>query len=141
MNCHAKMDPIGFALENFDAVGAFRTKDGAFDVDATGEFSDGTKFAGPDELKSIVMNRKEEFTRCLVEKLLIYALGRGLEYYDRPTVEKIVLAFQADVTRVVTFVLANEASNKPYPFIDMPEASRPVASRRRRGQAGEDPEE
>ncbi|MDA1055269.1 MAG: DUF1592 domain-containing protein [Planctomycetota bacterium] len=89
-NCHAKMDPIGFALENFDAVGAFRTKDGAFDIDASGEFSDGTKFSGPEELKSIVLQRKDEFTRCLVEKLLTYALGRGIEYYDRPTVEKIV---------------------------------------------------
>lgn len=89
-NCHAKMDPIGFALENFNAVGAFRTKDGTFDVDASGEFADGTKFQGPADLKAIVKARKEEFTRCLVEKLLIYALGRGLEYYDRPTVERIV---------------------------------------------------
>ncbi|HEY7427058.1 MAG TPA: DUF1592 domain-containing protein [Gemmataceae bacterium] len=94
-NCHAKMDPIGFALENFNAVGAFRTKDGSFDIDATGEFADGTKFTGPAELKTIVLERKEEFTRCLTEKLLIYALGRGLEYYDRPTVERIVKALPA----------------------------------------------
>jgi hypothetical protein len=94
-NCHAKMDPIGFALENFNAVGAFRTKDGSFDIDATGEFADGTKFTGPAELKAIVLQRKEEFTRCLTEKLLIYALGRGLEYYDRPTVERIVKALSA----------------------------------------------
>lgn len=91
-NCHAKMDPIGFALENFNAVGAFRSKDGKFDVDATGEFADGTKFAGPAELKSIVLRRKDEFVRCLTEKLLIYAIGRGLEHYDRPTVEGIVKA-------------------------------------------------
>jgi hypothetical protein len=89
-NCHAKMDPIGFALENFNAVGAFRTKDGKFDVDATGEFADGTKFTGPADLKTVVLQRKEEFTRCLTEKLLIYAIGRGLEHYDRPTVERIV---------------------------------------------------
>jgi hypothetical protein len=89
-NCHAKMDPIGFALENFNAVGAFRIKDGMFDVDATGEFADGTRFTGPAELKSILLNRKDEFIRCLTEKLLIYATGRGLEYYDRPTVERIV---------------------------------------------------
>jgi hypothetical protein len=94
-NCHAKMDPIGFALENFNAVGAFRIKDGKFDIDATGEFADGTKFTGPEELKAIVLQRKEEFTRCLTEKLLIYALGRGLEYYDRPTVERIVKALPA----------------------------------------------
>jgi hypothetical protein len=78
-NCHAKMDPIGFALENFNAVGAWRTKDGKFDIDATGEFTDGTKFIGPAELKTFVMDRKEDFVRCLVEKLLIFALGRGLE--------------------------------------------------------------
>ena len=71
-NCHAKMDPIGFALENFDAVGAFRTKDGTFDIDATGEFSDGTKFAaGPVDLKCIVLQRKDELCRsCLTEKLM-----------------------------------------------------------------------
>lgn len=91
-NCHAKMDPIGFALENFNAVGEYRTKDGSFDIDATGEFSDGTKFTGPGDLKSIVLQRQNEFLRCLTEKLLIYATGRGLEYYDRPTVDRIVKA-------------------------------------------------
>lgn len=107
-NCHAKMDPIGFALENFNAVGAWRTKDGKFDIDATGEFTDGTKFVGPAELKRFVMDRKEQYVRCLTEKMLIYALGRGLEYYDRPTVEKIVQSlpardykFSALVTHIV----------------------------------------
>jgi len=89
-NCHAKMDPIGFALENFNAIGAFRAKDGNFDIDASGEFSDGTTFKGPSDLKNIVKLKKDDFTRCLVEKMLIYALGRGLEYYDRPVIEKIV---------------------------------------------------
>ncbi|MDA1055076.1 MAG: DUF1592 domain-containing protein [Planctomycetota bacterium] len=89
-NCHAKMDPIGFALENFDAIGAFRTKDGEFDVDPSGEFSDGTRFSGPEELKSIIKEKKELFARCLAEKMLTYALGRGIEYYDRPTVERVV---------------------------------------------------
>lgn len=94
-NCHAKMDPIGFALENFDAIGQFRTKDGTFDVDATGEFADGSKFAGPDGLKSVVAQRKELFLRCLAEKLLIYATGRGIEYYDRRPVEAIVQKLQS----------------------------------------------
>ena len=89
-NCHAKMDPIGFALENFNAIGAFRTKDGNFDIDASGEFSDGTTFKGPADLKNIVNLKKDDFTRCLTEKMMIYALGRGLEYYDRPVIEKIV---------------------------------------------------
>lgn len=114
-NCHAKMDPIGFALENFNAVGAFRTKDGAFDIDATGEFSDGTKFTGPAELKAIVLKRKEEFTRCLTEKLLIYALGRGLEHYDRPTVERIVKSLPAGeykFTALVTQIVQSDAFRK-----------------------------
>ncbi|MCA8998191.1 MAG: DUF1592 domain-containing protein [Planctomycetaceae bacterium] len=89
-NCHEKMDPIGFALENYNAIGGFRTKDGEFPIDSSGEFADGTKFSGPGDLKSIVRDKREEFTRCLTEKMLIYALGRGVEYYDRPTVEQIV---------------------------------------------------
>jgi hypothetical protein len=91
-NCHAKMDPIGFALENYNAIGAFRTRDGEFDVDASGEFADGTKFSGPEGLKSIILGRKDAFVRCLTEKLLIYALGRGLEYYDRRAVDRIARA-------------------------------------------------
>lgn len=94
-NCHAKMDPIGFALENFDGVGAFRTKDGTFEIDPSGEFADGTKFKGPEDLKTLIRAKKDQFARCLAEKMLIYALGRGLEYYDRPTVEKIVTSLAA----------------------------------------------
>ena len=94
-NCHAKMDPIGFALENYNPVGAFRSKDGTFDIDASGEFADGTKFAGPEDLKSIISGKKTSFARCLAEKMLTYALGRGLEYYDRPTTEQIVTKLAA----------------------------------------------
>ncbi len=89
-NCHAKMDPIGFALENYDAIGAFRTKDGEFDVDPSGAFADGTIVQGPEGLKQVIRARKREFARCITEKLLIYAIGRGLEYYDQPAVEKIL---------------------------------------------------
>jgi hypothetical protein len=102
--CHARMDPIGFALENFDAVGAFRSRDGSFDIDASGQLPDGTRFTGPAELKTIILNRKNEFVRCLTEKLLTYALGRGLEYYDRPTVERIVRALPAGEYRFMTLV-------------------------------------
>jgi hypothetical protein len=94
-NCHVKMDAIGFALENFDAIGAFRTKDGPFEIDASGEFPDGTQFQGPTELKALVRQRKDEFVRCLTEKMLTYALGRGLEVYDRPTIERIVKSLSA----------------------------------------------
>jgi hypothetical protein len=94
-NCHARMDPIGFALENYNTIGAFREKDGEFEIDPSGEFADGTKFSGPAEFKALISSQQEQFTRCLTEKLLIYALGRGLEYYDRPSTERIVKAVQA----------------------------------------------
>ncbi|MFN5274272.1 MAG: DUF1592 domain-containing protein [Planctomycetota bacterium] len=103
-NCHAKMDPIGFALENYDAVGAFRTKDGSFDIDASGEFSDGSKFAGPGDLKSIILAKREDFVRCLAEKMLTYALGRGIEYYDRPTIEKIVGAMPGQEYKIQSLI-------------------------------------
>lgn len=103
-NCHAKMDPIGFALENFDAIGAYRTKDGEFEIEPGGEFSDGTKFGGLDKFKSAISGKRAEFARCLAEKMLIYALGRGLEYYDRPTVLKIEKALAANDYRFSTLV-------------------------------------
>jgi hypothetical protein len=88
-NCHAKMDPIGFAFENYDAIGAFRTKDGEFPIETAGVLPDGKAFQGPGELKTILMEKRNQFTRCLTEKMLIYALGRGLEYYDRRPVMQI----------------------------------------------------
>jgi len=103
-NCHAKMDPIGFALENFDAIGAYRLKDGPFDIDASGEFADGTRFAGPSDLKSIIGAKKEDFVRCVTEKLLTYAIGRGVEYYDRPTVEKIVTSLPNEGYRMKSLI-------------------------------------
>ncbi len=89
-NCHAKMDPIGFALENYNAIGAFRTKDGEFEIDTTGVLPGGTSFEDITDLKQILIDRQQDFARCLTEKMLTYALGRGLAYYDRPTVEQIV---------------------------------------------------
>ena len=95
-NCHAKMDPIGFALENYNAVGAFRWKDGELAIDATAVLPDGTVLHGMADLKQFVMDRRQQFARCLAEKMLTYALGRGLEYYDRPTVERIVTRLEAE---------------------------------------------
>jgi len=94
-NCHAQMDALGFALENFDAIGQWRMKDGAFDVDSTGEFADGTRFSGPEGLKTVLGQKREMFARCLVEKMLTYALGRGIEYYDRRAVDRIVTQLAA----------------------------------------------
>jgi hypothetical protein len=88
-SCHQLMDPLGFGLENYDAVGAWRTKDGEEEVDASGELPDGKTFRGPAELKVIMLARQDEFRRCLAEKMLTYALGRGLEYYDACLVKQI----------------------------------------------------
>ncbi|MFO0825566.1 MAG: DUF1592 domain-containing protein [Gemmataceae bacterium] len=88
-NCHAKMDGLGFGLENFDAIGAFRTKDGDLPIDSSGELPGNVKFNGPSELKQILLGKKDLFARCLTEKLMIYGLGRGLDYYDRRAVDKI----------------------------------------------------
>jgi len=94
-NCHAKMDPLGFGLESFDAVGAFRKEDEAKrKIDASGELPDGQKFDGPAELRQILLAKKDLFARCLTEKMLTYALGRGLEYYDKRAVDAIVAAVQ-----------------------------------------------
>jgi mono/diheme cytochrome c family protein len=88
--CHRRMDPLGFGLENFDATGAWRTVDGKFPIDATGTLPDGRKFNGPDELRAILKADHQAFEHCLTAKLLTYALGRGLERYDKRTVSAIV---------------------------------------------------
>ena len=88
--CHAQMDQLGFALENFDAIGEWRDKysSGAA-VDARAELPDGTKFNGPSELRKVLLNHSDEFLTTVIEKLLTYALGRGLETTDAPVVRKV----------------------------------------------------
>jgi hypothetical protein len=88
-SCHAPMDPLGFALENFDAVGRWRTVDANASVDASGVLVDGTSFNGPAELRDVLLARREQVVRTATEKMLTYALGRGLEYYDAPVVRQI----------------------------------------------------
>jgi len=88
-SCHRRMDPLGFGLENFDAIGAWRTEDGKFPVDATGTLPDGRSFTGPAELKGILTAERESFAKAVTSKLLTYALGRGLEPYDQRTVRTI----------------------------------------------------
>lgn len=104
-NCHARMDPLGFAFENFDAIGRFREKDGEFPIDPSGELPTGEKIAGPTELKEILKTRQNLFARCITEKLLTYALGRGLEYYDRPAVDRIATALGQNGYRFSTLVV------------------------------------
>ena len=111
--CHKRMDPLGFGLESFDAIGQWRTEISGEPVDASGEMTTGEKFTGPAELKKLLLNRTDDFTRNLTEKMLAYALGRGLEYYDAPVVKQISKAVQQDEFRAVTLV--NEIV-KSYPF-------------------------
>jgi mono/diheme cytochrome c family protein len=88
--CHSIMDPIGFAMENFDAVGAWRTHEARLPIDASGQLLDGTKVNGVVDLKKALLREPEIFVETFTERLLTYALGRGLAYYDMPTVRTIV---------------------------------------------------
>jgi mono/diheme cytochrome c family protein len=87
--CHKIMDPLGFSLDNFDAVGQWRSKEAGAPIDASGQLADGTKVDGPVALRQALMKHPEQFVRTITEKLLTYGLGRGLEYYDMPTVRMI----------------------------------------------------
>jgi len=89
-SCHSRIDPMGFALENYDAIGRWRDKDGGKLIDNTAEMIDGRKFAGPQELRTVLLEKKDLFLRNLASKLLGYALGRGLTLKDSCTVDAIV---------------------------------------------------
>jgi hypothetical protein len=104
-SCHKTMDSIGFAMENFDAVGAWRTRDAGQPIDATGELSDGTKVDGVVTLRNALLSRPELFADTLTEKLLVYALGRGLDYRDMPTVRAILRDASRDNYRFSTLIL------------------------------------
>ena len=86
------MDPLGFALENFDATGKWRDRDrfAGTVIDSSGELPDGTPLKGPDDLRNALLRRPEQFVQTFTERLLMYAMGRKLEYYDMPTVRRIV---------------------------------------------------
>jgi len=95
--CHARMDPIGFGLEHYDGIGAWRDKDAGAAIDPQGRLVSGEGFKGPAELRNILLTKKRgDFLRCFGEKMLTYALGRGLEYYDRTTLSKLTAASEKD---------------------------------------------
>ena len=89
-SCHARMDPLGFALENFDGIGRWRTHDGGEPVDASATLPDGTAFDGPAGLRALLDSRREAFVETVTARLLTYALGRGVEHYDQPAIRQIV---------------------------------------------------
>jgi hypothetical protein len=122
--CHGIIDPLGFALENFDTVGAWRSKDRYTRtvIDASGKLMDGTVVTGPDDLRKALMSRPAEFVQTMTEKFLIYALGRGLEPYDMPTVRKIVRDAGRDNYRFSSIVVGI-AQSAPFQMERTPEAA------------------
>jgi len=88
-SCHNRMDVLGFGLENYDAIGKWRTMDGKFPVDVSGTFPNGKSFSTPAEMKVLLKEELPDFARCIIEKMLTYSLGRGLERYDRKTIDEI----------------------------------------------------
>jgi len=107
-SCHAVMDPLGFALENFDATGKWRDRDrfAGTVIDSSGELPDGTPLKGPDDLRNALLRRPEQFVQTFTERLLMYAMGRKLEYYDMPTVRRIVRGAAHDDYRFSALVQA-----------------------------------
>jgi hypothetical protein len=105
-SCHARMDPLGVALENFDAVGRWREKDGKMPVDASAELADGRAVNGPEGLAKILQSERAAFAECLTEKLTIYALGRGLCRSDRKAVTDIARHLADDDYRISSLILA-----------------------------------
>jgi hypothetical protein len=104
-NCHDIMDPIGFALENFDAVGRWRTSEEGKPVDNSGGFADGSVFAGVAGLEQALLKRPDLFAGAVSEKLLIFALGRGVDYYDGPALRQVVRRAAADQFRFSSLIL------------------------------------
>ena len=120
-SCHEVMDQLGFALENYDAVGRWRTKDSGGEVDASGKLPSGEEFRGADELRKLLLStKKKEFVRCLTEKMLIYALGRGLRYEDQCAVNEITTRLEKNDYRFSELVYGIVES-KPFRQRQLPE--------------------
>ncbi|MCM3880879.1 MAG: DUF1592 domain-containing protein, partial [Vicinamibacterales bacterium] len=106
-SCHGRMDPIGFALENYDGVGKWRAEDAGQVIDASGKLPDGTEFQGPAGLSQLLLTKyRDDFVRTATEKLLTYALGRGVEYYDYPAIRAIDRQAARDQYRISSLILA-----------------------------------
>jgi len=104
-SCHSRMDPIGFALENYNAIGQWRDKDGKFKIDASGKLPDGRIFEGAPGLVKVLSSDPQAFSKTIADKMLTYALGRGLESYDNPAVAKIAAQLAANGYKFDTLVL------------------------------------
>ena len=121
--CHGVMDPLGLALENFDAIGAWRTKDRetATAIDSSGQLADGTLVRGPVELRKALLAKPEQFVQTLTEKLMTYGLGRSIDYHDMPAVRKVVREAARDGYRF-SAILTAIAESEPFRFGTVPGA-------------------
>jgi hypothetical protein len=113
-SCHMRMDPLGFAMENYDGVGKWRVQDVGAVIDASAVLPDGSRFTGPAGLKQALLSgHRDEYVETVTEKLLMYALGRGIEYYDKPAVRTIVSEAAHDNYRMSSLITA-VASSAPF---------------------------
>jgi hypothetical protein len=133
--CHVRMDPLGFSLENFDAIGQWRTADANARIDASAVLPDGAAFEGPAGLRQVLLRQPEQFASTVADRMLTYALGRGLEPYDAPAIRKIVRDAARDDYRWSSLIIATVDS---VPFRmrraetpDQPEDATTVGDRRR----------
>jgi hypothetical protein len=127
-SCHSRMDPLGFGLENFNAIGAWRTQDGNFPVDASGVLPDGRAFQTPAQLKALLVQDRGAFVSCLVEKLLTYSLGRGLERYDKPAQAEITAKLLAQDYKFSELVL-DVVNSLPFQMRSAPRIAGVVAAK------------
>ena len=119
-SCHVKMDPLGFALENFDAIGRYRSVEAGRPLDVSAVLPDGTAFAGLTGLQRVLLERKDEFASAFTQRLLTYALARGLEPQDLPTVRDICKTAARDDYRIRSIILGIVQS-KPFTLRRTPE--------------------
>jgi hypothetical protein len=127
--CHKIFEPMGLALENFDAVGAWRTLDGDSPIDASGILVDGTKVDGIASLRDWLGHRSDQFARVVTEKLLTYALGRGVEYQDMPLVRSIVRESAANKYKFTSIMLGIVKSPAFQMNMKIDESNQQVAAR------------
>jgi hypothetical protein len=124
--CHVRMDPLGFSLENFDALGKWRTSSDGAPIDASGSLPDGSRFQGVQGLRTLLLNHRDDFVRTFTERLLAYAVGRGVEYYDLPAVRAITKGAAAEDHRWSAIIIGIVRST---PF-SMSSAAAPPAARK-----------
>ena len=120
--CHKMMDPIGFAMENLDGIGKWRTEDAGQKVNASGQLTDGTKILGVVDLRNALLRYSPQFARTVAEKLLTYALGRGVEYQDMPVVRAIVRSAERDNYRF-SAIIDGIVASEPFQMNRKPEAA------------------